>query len=411
MNPVSSLPAIVALSVAMATARTISRWVGAPSVQGRFSSIDGLRGYLAFFVFLHHSSIWYFYLRTGRWAVPPSNLYTNFGQGSVALFFMITGFLFFSKLVDGRTKGIDWGRLFVSRFLRLVPLYLFVMLLLFSIVTVVSHGALNEPLPKLLRSVAHWLTFTVDDAPDLNGVAHTSIIVAGVTWSLAYEWFFYCSLPLLALAVGVVPPVPYLLLGAASVFAALMFDPHVFDMHAFLGGIGASLAARSGAFRRFAVGNAATVVALSCMIVATTTFRSAYGFLPLLLLTLAFSIVAGGNSILGVLNRPFSRILGEMAYSIYLLHGILLFTTMTFVIGPTAARELSPAMHWTLIVGLSPVLILASYCTFRFIERPVMQRTNSLTQWVRSLLPVRAHVPAEDHSQGSAFRKPTPPVD
>ena len=125
MSPVSPLPALACLLVAMATAYLLGKKFGVPSSLGRFNSIDGLRGYLAFFVFLHHASIWYFYLQTGKWALPPSNLYTQFGHSSVFLFFMITGFLFFSKLIDGRTQTIDWGKLFVSRLLRLAPLYLF----------------------------------------------------------------------------------------------------------------------------------------------------------------------------------------------------------------------------------------------------------------------------------------------
>src|SRR3990167_3188135 len=182
MDPVSSLPAIAALFVAIMVTYLIYRCFGAPPDQRRFASIDGLRGYLAFFVFLHHSSIWYFYLRQGQWRIPPSNLYTHFGQSSVAFFFMVTGFLFFSKLIDGKTRGVDWGKLFISRFLRLVPLYLFVMLLLFSVIALLSNGVLNEPLPKLIKGVIRWLGFTILGAPNLNGIDHTSTIVGRVTW-------------------------------------------------------------------------------------------------------------------------------------------------------------------------------------------------------------------------------------
>jgi peptidoglycan/LPS O-acetylase OafA/YrhL len=121
---VSPLPAIASLLKTLATASLFAKQLGVPPAQGRFTSIDGLRGYLASFVFLHHPSIWYFYLRTGKWTVPPSILYAHVGQGSVSLVFMIIGFLFFSKLIDGRNRPIDWGRLFIFRFLRLVPLYL-----------------------------------------------------------------------------------------------------------------------------------------------------------------------------------------------------------------------------------------------------------------------------------------------
>lgn len=111
MDPVSVLPAIAAFAVAVVTAFILAKRFGEPRPQGRFATIDGLRGFLAFFVFLHHSCIWYFYLRSGKWEVPPSNLYTHFGESSVALFFMITGFLFLSKLIEDRSKKIDWERL------------------------------------------------------------------------------------------------------------------------------------------------------------------------------------------------------------------------------------------------------------------------------------------------------------
>lgn len=159
MDILSALPIIVATLAATSTIYLIVKLFGAPLVQGRFSSIDGLRGYLAFFVYLHHSCIWYFYIRTGRWENTSSNLYNHLGQSSVALFFMITGFLFFSKLIDARTKGIDWGRLFISRFMRLVPLYLFAMCSLFIIVCVLSDGILNEPLSILLQKIIQWLGF------------------------------------------------------------------------------------------------------------------------------------------------------------------------------------------------------------------------------------------------------------
>ena len=77
MEAVSLLPAIVVLVVANATAFVLGKKFGVPSSQGRFAAIDGLRGYLALCVFLHHSCIWFFYFKTGQWKVPPSNLYTD----------------------------------------------------------------------------------------------------------------------------------------------------------------------------------------------------------------------------------------------------------------------------------------------------------------------------------------------
>src|SRR4051812_45213259 len=115
MDPVSFLPALVALIIALLSTKLISYLFKFEPEPVKHLSIDGLRGYLAFFVFLHHSAIWYFYLRASVWTLPPSHLYTHFGHSGVALFFMITGFLFFLKLIEARTKPIDWIKLYVAR--------------------------------------------------------------------------------------------------------------------------------------------------------------------------------------------------------------------------------------------------------------------------------------------------------
>lgn len=386
MTPVGIVPAIVALLTAIATTSLISKRFGAPPVQGRSASIDGLRGYLAFFVFLHHSSIWYFYLKTGQWNAPPSNLYNHFGESSVAFFFMITGFLFFSKLIDGRTRNIDWGKLLISRFLRLVPLYFFIMIIFLVIVAMRSKGMLNEPPQYLMRNIVWWLGFTILGSPNVNGIDHTYTIVAGVTWSLPYEWFFYFSLPLLALTVRVIPPVPYIILGVASSVGLLLWHPLVYPLLSFIGGIAASFIVRVIAFRQFAASIVASLCALGFIIAVVIAYPSAYGIVPLLLLSLAFSFIAAGNSMFGALTHPVSRTLGEMAYSIYLLHGIILFIAFTLIIGKNQAMNLSPVTYWTVIVSLTPVLILTSFYTFRFIERPAMHSTTAVTAWLRSRL-------------------------
>jgi peptidoglycan/LPS O-acetylase OafA/YrhL len=181
VEAVSPIPAVISICIAFITAMFIGKNFGYPPDQGRFASIDGLRGYLAFFVFLHHSCIWYFYLRTGKWEAPPSNLYTNFGQISVALFFMITGFLFFSKLIEGRTKNIDWGMLFISRLLRLGPLYLLLMLMFFLLVVYMSNGVLVDSVPKLIKGIIKWIGFRILGGPELNGVKDISTTVVGIT--------------------------------------------------------------------------------------------------------------------------------------------------------------------------------------------------------------------------------------
>ncbi len=387
MGATSVLLTLIALFAAIATAYALARRYGTPHAQGRYTTIDGLRGYLAVFVFLHHAVIWHVYLHTGYWSVPPSHVYAHLGESSIQIFFMISAFLFCSKLLRGRETGLDWERLFISRFLRLTPMYFVAVLLLFLIVAIVSGGTLKEPPLTLLWGMAQWLTFAMAGEPDLNGVPSTSLILAGIVWTLRYEWFFYLSLPLLALALRIRPPLPYLLLGLATVAGVVLWkNPASHHLLAFLGGIVAALLVRVEAFGRFARRHAASLVVLGIVGVTVAAFPSGHGNLPVLLLSVAFWLIAGGNTMFGLFVHPVSRFLGEMTYSIYLLHGIALYTFFTLLVGTETGRDFSSTTHSLLVVGLTPILIMASYATFRWIERPAMQRTDVLTDWLRTRL-------------------------
>ncbi|WP_419711398.1 acyltransferase family protein [Pseudomonas sp. NFX224] len=385
MDIISISAAVISLCVALLSTRFISNSLVVPSTHGRFLTIDGLRGYLAFFVFLHHSCIWYYYLQTGVWAVPPSQLFVHFGQDGVALFFMITGFLFFSKLLDSRDSGLDWLRLYVSRFLRLTPLYFFSMILLFSIVFIMTKDGPAEPISKIFIGIIKWLSFTIFGGPELNGLQVSNLINAGVTWSLPYEWFFYIALPLIALVVGLRPPLPYLIVSALLIAAIFIYFSGSNYYWLFGGGMVAAVIVRFQRFRNFAISRWATALVVVLVSYTVIHYPSLYGSTTAkVLLTIAFCLVAGGNSVFGALKNRISRALGEMAYSIYLLHGILLFVTFQFVIGLPTTKGLTPLQYWAVIIMLAPVLILICGATFRFLEKPAMKKVRPLTEWLRA---------------------------
>ena len=88
-------------------------------------TLDGLRGWLAVAVFVHHTVITWFFLQGRGWALPPSRFYGQLGQVGVALFFMVTAFLFWGKVID-RRGALDWRGFLVGRLWRLYPAYLVV---------------------------------------------------------------------------------------------------------------------------------------------------------------------------------------------------------------------------------------------------------------------------------------------
>ena len=381
MSPLSPLFALLALSVALITTFVIKKVFGAPATQGRFATIDGLRGYLAFFVFLHHSSIWYFYLQNGKWEAPHSNLFTQFGQASVMLFFMITSFLFYTKLLDSKAEGVHWGRFFVSRILRLAPLYLFAMAILFMITAFRTHWIQYDSTWNIAKSVGIWIAFTILGTPEINGI-DPRIVMAGVTWSLPYEWFFYLALPIIALSVRMMPPLPYIALSVAGIVMARIHGTSPYYILAFCGGIGAAILVRFEIFRRLSQHLLSSAVVLACLGVVFTLFPTSHGILPLLLLSAAFAFIAGGAGLFGALKNSTSRTFGETAYGIYLLHGITLFVSINYVADSHWVGTLTPTSFWLFISTLTPVLVGICFCTFKLIEAPAMRQVNAVMQLI-----------------------------
>ncbi|HDZ0419542.1 TPA: acyltransferase family protein, partial [Klebsiella quasipneumoniae] len=89
--------------------------------QGRYSGIDGLRGYLALMVAVHHFYIFYQWRIGGEWKEPSLVFFNNLGVFAVAVFFMITGFLFIGKIDKASFfNNFDFVGLIKSRLYRIL---------------------------------------------------------------------------------------------------------------------------------------------------------------------------------------------------------------------------------------------------------------------------------------------------
>jgi peptidoglycan/LPS O-acetylase OafA/YrhL len=191
----SSLPCLVTTALLLGLASTpLLRSADAPptDLAVRVGTIDGLRGLLALAVFFHHAAIWHQYIIIGEWRPPPSRFYANLGPAGVSMFFMITGYLFRSRMLKTRGRP-NFLKLYVGRLFRIVPLYLVLALIVLVSVGFATHWRLNESPFSVSNEVARWLAGGVLDVPDVNAY-HASLISASVTWSLSYEWMFYASL-------------------------------------------------------------------------------------------------------------------------------------------------------------------------------------------------------------------------
>ncbi|HJV92404.1 MAG TPA: hypothetical protein VJ572_02960, partial [Azonexus sp.] len=158
----------------------------------------------------------------------------------------------------------------------------------------------------------------------------------------------------------------------------------IYHWLSFGGGIAAAFVVRSEYVSQKLRGNWLSLVALLLLTITVVIYPSARGYVQILMLSATFVIIAAGNGCFGLLTNRLSRTLGEMAYSIYLLHGVLLFVLFRFIIGLDRSKSLSPVFHWAAIIGLTPVLIGIAFICYRKIEHPALLKTNDLTLWLRT---------------------------
>jgi len=390
MTETNPLIAMMAYLLAIATAalllRTVPKFTRQLEHRGesRFAGIDGLRGYLAFGVFVHHSIITWIFLQTGVIDLPPSNFYSQLGQGSVALFFMITGFLFWDRLLThGRQH--DWLAFAVSRLFRLYPLYLPLMLAVFISVFCLQGWELKDSVTQLIGQTLAWLVF---DRPDVNQYHQTGMLISNVTWTLGYEVFFYLALPLAAMLFiyrGGWMQTVLCLIGIYALYQVVGWE-HSLKKHflaGFLGGIAAAYWIRRPQWVAWSLSPLAGIIALLALAIAFTVFNRAFNLGALLLLSLFFVIVASGNTLFGALRPRSIRWLGEISYSTYLLHGFVLWILL---------QRLPPALHldarqaWVflpLLAVCSCLLVIISSLTYQYIEKPGIDAGRKTLHWLR----------------------------
>ncbi len=344
----------------------------------RNGCLDGLRGLLALSVFIHHSFTAYGYFTRGQWEWSSSPLFNQLGQSSVSMFFMLTGFLFSQRLlrsVDGRVVG--WRGLYFSRVARLVPLYAAVVSAVVLSVFALTNWSLQVPPAALARELACWYLFVIPGRPDINLLPDTATIIAGVNWSLAYEWGFYFALPLLYFPLRFFAG-PKLTRGAISMFILVLLigvlrghdvvELRLYLLH-FGSGMLASLIYRDPALRRlisnrFFHGAAlAGLLVLGCLLTSHSTL--AVG------LTLGFFLaVLGGFDMYGLLVRPSIIWLGEISYGIYLVHGMFIFWIWHFLKTSGVLIEMGLISYTAMVAGVSVLITMAASVSYVFLEKP-----------------------------------------
>ena len=391
MGLYSPIPVIVIPMISIGTSILIFTYLHFPLEKDRILSIDGLRGYLALGVFIEHSANWYLYRKTGLWLPLKSNLYQSLGNIGIMFFFMITGFLFWSRLIRDENTSLDWVKLYIARLLRLTPLYFFVVSIILLIVFIKTHFIIREKISSLLTEIFQWYSFTIGGRPNINGLKDTSII-CGVVWTLPYEWLFYISLPFMGLFFR--KHNQYLssliaLIGIIFLYIVMHLSKDVWFSYspqllsAFLGGIFVAYIVKLKASEILKNSFFSWIsILILCLIFYLTT--DPWNTIGIIACSFIFLVIASGNSFFGILTLKSSRVLGEISYSIYLIHPLLLFSLFEFLM--PQKTPIRPTTHWLSIFLLIPFLILCCYFTYTKIEYPFIKLTGRVNSFIRGII-------------------------
>ena len=390
------LPVLIGIPLLACFCWLIARWLpileSAPT-NSKTVSLDGLRGVLASSVLFHHAYVTYVYFQTGVWTEPASNFYAQLGSTAVIVFFFISGYLFWRKMLKD-PASTDPLKLLPNRIRRIMPAYLAAVLAFFLFAAWLTHFHRLVSIPSLIIEVVSWILggFPVPGGPFFNGV-DPLIPSSGMFWTLQQEWIFYLILPLL---IWFRPKSRILLLAVLFYAAGKLFFyvpahtmlavhlhgllqrfPAMF-LYGFMGGIIAAYDIPSIRINSILRSPWMTPVAL--LLVAADLFLVAPPLptqesIPRSALLLpVFVMIVAGNDFCGLLsNRPL-RCLGTVSYSFYIFHGMILHFLALMVDRYQPIRLMTPLHYWLWILPISLAIVLWSTLSYQFIERSFFAR-------------------------------------
>jgi peptidoglycan/LPS O-acetylase OafA/YrhL len=350
-------------------------------------AVDHLRAYAALLiVFYHGLHVFSYHARFHKefgpdhWLQPSNPLLAALAEGhtAVALFMVLSGFILTLGALDGAIDA--WG--FIrNRLLRTYPLFL---LLVFA-----GIAAFPD------RFTWAGLLQTAGGFGNLPGALVTPPF-SSMLWTIAVEWQFYLVFPLLVpvlrsawmrQVLGLIAVL--LLFRGVAVLAGgnardIGYTTILGRLDQFLIGMWAAWAFRTWPLSR-RTGALLASVALVMAVVALALFNAAGGWpatpawklaWPTLeaLLWAAFVIgyVGAANAASGLWSRLVARI-GEISYSIYLVHFIVIWLLVRYDLAfAFSGRFVIDAVLETALVALPSILVIASL-TYRFVELPFLR--------------------------------------
>lgn len=346
----------------------LARWfeLGAAEAH-RLLPMEGLRGLAVLLVFfVHYGS----QLGHAAGLAPPGLglALQHLGHAGVDLFFVLSGYLIYRMLLSRPRPYLPF---LARRVQRLYPAFLVVLALQLGIALVSASGG-GLPAGGWDRA-----TLLLANLLLLPGLFTIEPIVI-VAWSLSYEMAFYLILPPLVALLGLRgwPPAARVVVMLGAVGMMLATDWAHGRMGMFAAGmllVEAIPALRAIARRGPWLDLAAIAAVLLCGMLLLAGPGGQASFLGLFLagfLLPAAAFAGTGPIARGLAWRPL-RWLGNMSYSYYLAHGLVmtvLFRTLPLAGLPIAA--LGDAAWWAMLLPAFLATLAGSAALFLAVERP-----------------------------------------
>jgi peptidoglycan/LPS O-acetylase OafA/YrhL len=401
MSALSPLPYFACMAVLVMVAGVIDRrWPFfarlRPAAGQRYSvPLEGLRGVLAPSVFLYHGALTHVFFELGHLG-DVTRFYEHCGASAVLLFFFLTGYLFWSKLLRG--NALKPHEFLTNRAWRIGPAYYLSVTIVVLICAFRSHFHLAESAPRVASEVFRWCTFGFLGFPDINGEPRTILTNAGVYWTLEWEWVFYFVLPWLTwFARGWrVSLVAALLLaewGASMALGRAGGLAQIFLTGFYPGMLTAHLVGTRFApwLRSQRWAGVIPVIALTGAVLLPPKSPQS-----ILLLVTAFATIAAGVDVFGLLRTRGLVLLGRVSYSTYILHGSVLFVATRLLNRYVGIVGMAPIAYWACIALVGVVVVLVSAVSYQFVEHPFLPGVRSAgTRTPVAVAPERQPLPQD----------------
>jgi peptidoglycan/LPS O-acetylase OafA/YrhL len=340
----------------------------------RVKSLDSLRGVAALIVVFHHCILLCFSHTVPAWIKFSPLRILNSGDGSVQVFFALSGFVLFLSLRFGEHRFLYFPYI-VKRVTRLYPPFC----------TAIFASAIMYELarPQAIPALGHWFNYySWNVRPTLDVIAgHLAMTdrirlqgLDNVMWSLAYEVRISLVFPLLAWCVGKnwrFAAIVALIVAVASRYIDArvafdwLYDPFGTLAYIFLFTGGAALALNANRVQRWLDSiprGARGLLWFGALFIITLPIDVGLGTVVNFAAILLVALCLADSTARVILSYRFPRWLGRISYSLYLVHLPILLTLVHLLFNRVPLQYI---LLLTIVLSLAVADI-----AYRLIEKP-----------------------------------------